>query len=104
MADGLAGRAGGRTRVGQIWGRPWPVTWPHFALFTRVRWAAAAWRASDKRPPIRRTSRPGWAVSAVASSWEVSPAAGDHPISRIRMYVSRHRTEPDFGEIPAGAI
>jgi hypothetical protein len=40
----------------------------------------------------------------VASSWEVSPAAGDHPISRIRMYVSRHRTEPDFGEIPPGAI
>lgn len=27
-------------------------------------------------------------------SREVSPAAGDHPISRIRMYVSRHRTDP----------
>jgi hypothetical protein len=80
-----------------------PVTRPHLALSTPVRWAAFSWRASDKRPPIRRSSRPRWAVSAVAPNRRSCRLPGP-PDSRIRMYVSRHRPGPGFARAPARAI
>ena len=104
MADGLAGRAGATLRSARSGYAPGPVTRPHLALFTGVRWAAAAWRANDKRPPIRRSSR--HRMGGQHRGPEPGGLAGcrDHPISRIRVYVSRHRTGPGFARDPAGAV
>ena len=104
MADGLAGRAGATLRSARSGYAPGPVTRPHLALFTGVRWAAAAWRANDKRPPIRRRSR--HRMGGQHRGPEPGGLAGcrDHPISRIRMDVSRHRTGPGSARDPAGAV
>ena len=104
MADGLAGRAGATLRSARSGYAPGPVTRPHLALFTGVRWAAAAWRANDKRPPIRRSSR--HRMGGQHRGPEPGGLAGcrDHPISRIRMDVSRHRTGPGSARDPAGAV
>ena len=102
IADGLAGRAGATLRSARSGYAPSPVTRPHLALFTGVR--SAAWRANDKRPPIRRSSR--HRMGGQRRGPEPGGLAGcrDHPISRILMYVSRHRTGPGFARDPAGAV